>query len=177
MIGDHDLSIGSPNDQAERDRDQLIRTICGHALCDLKHAKAAADAILSLPSTPRGPAQRAAKSICCYCDNVLSCGHCGMEQPDDSAELARTLRKLVWLETFTERGDGSKEQDGWEADSGFGSWYSIDQYFGSDSLGWRVKFEYDVIDDHDDPDKAKESAQADFERRVLALPSHQENTP
>lgn len=119
-------------------------------------------------------------------------GHCGdlPAIPDDDADFtpdlarkiiakyqqllaspAQSLRKLGWLETFTDRGDGSKDQDGWEADSGFGSWYTIEQYFGSDSLGWQVKFEYDVIADHDDPDKAKESAQADFERRVLALPS------
>lgn len=37
-------------------REQLIRTICGHALCDLQHAQAAADAILSLPSSSE-PAQ------------------------------------------------------------------------------------------------------------------------
>jgi hypothetical protein len=99
-----------------------------------------------------------------------------LETAPQPVSAAQTLRKLFWLETFTDRGDGSKDQDGWEADSGFGSWYSIEQYFGSDSLGWQVKFEYDVIADHDDPDKAKESAQADFERRVLALPSTNSNT-
>lgn len=30
--------------------------------------------------------------ICCYCDNVLSCAHCGREQPDDSALPAAEQR-------------------------------------------------------------------------------------
>lgn len=135
----------------------------------------------------------------CGCVNVklhdrgsmvwVACIDCGLEAPTETGVTAekaveywnaraphplhhaQAVRKLVWLETFADRGDGSKEQDGWEADSGFGSYYSIEQYFGSDSFGWQVKFEYAVIADHDDPDKAKETAQVDFERRVLALPS------
>ena len=81
------------------------------------------------------------------------------------------LRRLDWQETFTDRGDGSKDQTGWEADSGFGSWYSVEQYFGSDSYGWETKFDCEVISDHDDPEQAKKAAQDDFERRASSLTS------
>jgi hypothetical protein len=35
------------------------------------------------------PAASGAGPVCCYCDNVciVVCGHCGREQPDDSASL------------------------------------------------------------------------------------------
>lgn len=81
------------------------------------------------------------------------------------------LRRLDWQETFTDRGDGSKDQTGWEADSGFGSWYSVEQYFGSDSYGWETKFYCEVISDHDDPEQAKKAAQDDFEIRASTLTS------
>lgn len=80
----------------------------------------------------------------------------------------REVKPLDWQETFTDRGDGSKDQTGWEADSGFGAWYAINQYFGSDSYGWEVQFDFDVIADCDDPDKAKAAAQADYEKRISA---------
>ena len=28
-------------------------------------------------------------TICCYCDNALSCAVCGREQPDDGAEIQK----------------------------------------------------------------------------------------
>jgi hypothetical protein len=39
-------------------------------------------------------------SICCYCDNHLSCAACGREQPDDSAEIASVPRSTLkrWQE-------------------------------------------------------------------------------
>ena len=77
-------------------------------------------------------------------------------------------RPLEWLETFTDRGDGSKDQTGWEADSGFGSWYGVDLYFASDSYAWQVKFDCDVIGDSDDPDAAKAIAQKHLQDRIDA---------
>lgn len=84
----------------------------------------------------------------------------------DKQALARALD---WQETVIDRGDGTTEPDGWEADSGFGCHYSIEMYFGSDSFGWQVKFDYDVIGDADDPSVAKAIAQEDFERRAKAI--------
>lgn len=86
---------------------------------------------------------------------------------DDQIIEARA-RALNWQETHIDRGDGSSELSGWEADSGFGCWYSIEMYFASDSYGWSVKFDCELIADTDDPDTAKAAAQADFERRVRA---------
>jgi len=74
------------------------------------------------------------------------------------------VRPLVWGETF----DGDGSQTGWEADSGFGSWYGISLYFGGDSYGWQVQHNCEVIADRDDPDQAKADAQAHFEKAVLA---------
>lgn len=76
------------------------------------------------------------------------------------------VKQLDWQETFIDRGDGSKEVSGWEADSGFNQWYTVEQYFGSDSLGFTAVFDFETISDHDDPEDAKKSAQADFERRI-----------
>jgi hypothetical protein len=78
------------------------------------------------------------------------------------------IKQLDWREIFTDRGDGSKDHAGWEAASGFGVWYSIEQYFGSDSYGWEAKLDYEVLSDHDDPDLAKQAAQDDFEQRIYS---------
>jgi hypothetical protein len=75
---------------------------------------------------------------------------------------------LNWIETFIDRGDGSQDSSGWEAESGFGPFYTIEMYFGSDSYGWEVLFDSAPIGDFDDPDKAKAFAQTDFAKRVLA---------
>jgi hypothetical protein len=87
------------------------------------------------------------------------------------------IRPLDWKETFTDCGDGSKDHAGWEADSGFGSWYSVDMYFGTDSYGWEVSFDCGIVGDFDDPEKAKAAAQADFEQRVRAALAAGERTP
>lgn len=84
------------------------------------------------------------------------------------ADVGR-IRSLDWQETLVDRGDGSSEVGGWEAESGFGNFYSVEQYFASDSYGFLAKFEFDVIGDFDDPDRAKECAQKDFEKRALDL--------
>lgn len=78
------------------------------------------------------------------------------------------VKALEWQETHTDRGDGTSEATGWEAGSGFGSWYEIIQYFGSDSFGWQVRFDCDLIADKDDPEAAKAAAQSDFETRILS---------
>ena len=85
-----------------------------------------------------------------------------------SADVQK-VRALDWQEILVDRGDGSSDVGGWEADSGFDNFYSVEQYFASDSYGFSVKFEFDVIGDFDDPDRAKECAQKDFEKRALAL--------
>jgi hypothetical protein len=47
-------------------------------------------------------------------------------------------------------------------------WYCIETYFGTDSYGWSVKLDPEIIGDFDDPDAAKAAAQTDFEKRVRA---------
>ena len=85
---------------------------------------------------------------------------------DETGRLA--IKSLKWQGTFIDRGDGSQDQAGWEADTGFGVWYQIEQYFGSDSYGYRVSFDHEMIGDHDDPDQAKATAQKHFEKRIRA---------
>jgi hypothetical protein len=92
-----------------------------------------------------------------------------LSRPSPAALDAGTVevKSLVWHETFVDRGDGSKEVNGWEADSGFG-YYLIEMYMGSDSYGFELKFDCEVIADHDDPDQAKASAQSHFAKRIIS---------
>lgn len=83
--------------------------------------------------------------------------------------IARPLCPLQWEENVVDRGDGANECYGFEADSGFGSWYVIERYFGSDSYGWTVEFDLQKLGDVDDPNHAKDIAQADFQRRIAAI--------
>ena len=78
------------------------------------------------------------------------------------------VKPLDWQTTYVNRGDGQKEESGWEADNGFNQWYSVEMYFGADSYGWRVMFDCDVIADHDDPERAKAAAQEHFASRILS---------
>jgi hypothetical protein len=78
------------------------------------------------------------------------------------------VKPLDWQTTYVDRGDGQKEESGWEADNGFNQWYSVETYFGTDSYGWRVMFDCDVIADHDDPERAKAAAQEHFASRILS---------
>lgn len=78
------------------------------------------------------------------------------------------VKPLDWQTTYVDRGDGQKEESGWEADNGFNQWYSVEMYFGTDSYGWQVKFDCDVIADHDDPERAKAAAQEHFASRILS---------
>lgn len=92
-----------------------------------------------------------------------------LRAPAAHAQLGvHTARALDWQEILTDRGDGSSDVTGWEADSGFGPWYSVEQYFGSDSYGWLVDYDAVQIGDFDDPDRAKKCAQDDFAKRVAA---------
>jgi hypothetical protein len=81
------------------------------------------------------------------------------------------VRKLEWVEDTSARSDENPtfEPTGdYEAETPFGTYY-IEQYFGSDSYGWKVILSgFGEIADRDDPEDAKASAQADFERRILA---------
>jgi hypothetical protein len=87
-------------------------------------------------------------------------------QPLYAAQPASPLRgrDLDWQETFSDRGDGSRDLAGWEANSGFGPWYDISIYFGD---GWRVTYDSIPIGDADSPERAKKIAQDDFANRVL----------
>lgn len=109
------------------------------------------------------------------------CGKCGTIVPETARAAhpvpSQGVKLLDWQETYVDRGDGSKEVNGWEADSGFGSWYEILMYFGSDSYGWQVRFDCDVIADHDDPERAKAAAQEHFASRVRAAIAKAEATP
>lgn len=80
--------------------------------------------------------------------------------------LAGAIKPLEWQETCVDRGDGSSEVSGWEADNGFGSWYAIVGYMGTDAYGWQVFFDCDEISDCEDPEKAKALAQTHFEARI-----------
>ena len=90
------------------------------------------------------------------------------QPPVEGLRSATPIKQLDWQETFVDRGDGSTEQSGWEADNGFSSWYSVEQYFASGSYGWQVEFGCDVFGDFDNPDQAKVCAQSHFEIRILA---------
>jgi len=85
-----------------------------------------------------------------------------------TAMTASAVRELEWQATFVDRGDGSMESSGWEADSGFGVWYEIKMGFGSDSYCWPVYFDSEIIADCDDPEQAKERAQKHYAERILA---------
>jgi hypothetical protein len=80
------------------------------------------------------------------------------------------VKALEWEEVTAARSDEdpTREHTGdYEADTAFGP-YCIEQYFGSDSYGWQVTFDFSIIADKDDPEAAKAAAQADFNRRILS---------
>lgn len=84
------------------------------------------------------------------------------------AMLAKTVRKLDWETTFEDRGDGSSEEKGFEAEAPWGNWYRIEMYFASDSYGWQVEYDHTILGNFDDPDKAKDCAQDHFDKCVTA---------
>lgn len=77
------------------------------------------------------------------------------------------IRKLDWKEILEDRGDGSKECAGWEADTGFGVFYEIRIF----ADHFEVSLDYERISEWDDPERAKASGQFDFERRIKAAHS------
>ncbi len=93
------------------------------------------------------------------------------------AAQCASVRGLDWQETFVARGDGSHDLRGWESDNGFGSYYSIEQYFASDSYGFSVTFDYISLGTFEGGDQAKAAAQADFERRINSALSPAERKP
>lgn len=85
------------------------------------------------------------------------------------AETEVKVRDLEWEEVTAARSDADphREHTGdYEAVSPIGVYY-IEQYFGTDSYGWRVTLHgSDDVADKDDPEDAKAAAQADFDRRI-----------
>lgn len=88
-----------------------------------------------------------------------------------------SVKPLSWraLEQARSSEDPSTEETGdYEATSP--GIYLIEAGFGSDSYVWSVSYENNFLSDHDDPDAAKSSAQADYEARILsaltASPDH-----
>lgn len=77
------------------------------------------------------------------------------------------VKSLAWVDVYSHREDGGTDVIGWEADTGFGVVYGIDEYFASDSYGWEVCLDYQKIGDFDDPAQAKAFAQADYGQRIL----------
>lgn len=73
-----------------------------------------------------------------------------------------SIKALDWQELSSDRGDGSRETTGWEADSGFGAWYIIEIGTG----GFKVAFDGLAIGETIHPERAKSAAQEDFEKRV-----------
>ena len=135
--------------------------------CAAIFRRAAFDRMMSDDGCPEGEQIKAGISA------VFSALRPGDALPGGMAVCA-PLRALEWFETFRDRGDGYSELSGYEAQSFGDFWYSIRQHYGTDSCGWSVHFDCETIADHDDPDKAKTAAQADFEARVLgcfALPA------
>lgn len=93
------------------------------------------------------------------------------------------VKALEWEEVTAARSneDPTHEPTGdYEAVSPIGVYY-IEQYFGSDSYGWRVTLNgCDDVADKDDPAQAKAAAQADYDRRIrsaLASPSYAQPAP
>jgi hypothetical protein len=85
-----------------------------------------------------------------------------------AAPPAPVVKGLEWVEVSFARSDEDprREPSGdYEAGTPFGFYY-IEQYFGTDSYGWKVTFDSLPVADKDDPDAAKASAQADYEARV-----------
>jgi len=80
------------------------------------------------------------------------------------------VKPLKWREVLAARSDEDPALEhigDYEAETPFGC-YCIGQYFGSDSYGWQVTFDFSIIADKDDPSDAKVAAQADYERRILS---------
>lgn len=78
------------------------------------------------------------------------------------------MKQLDWEETFVDRGDGSQDHSGWEADNGFGNWYVVEMGFGSDSYVFTATFDGNLIADFDDEDDAKAAAEKHYAARITA---------
>jgi hypothetical protein len=72
------------------------------------------------------------------------------------------FKPLEWQETSADRGDGSHELSGFEAETPFGTWYLIE----IQADCFTVEYDLEEIGRGDTPDIAKEIAQRDFDRRI-----------
>jgi len=78
------------------------------------------------------------------------------------------VKPLEWEETFQDRGDGSSELSGWEAETpGFSVFYTIEIEV-SGFLLRRQDLDVTELGAFTDPDEAKAAAQADYEQRILS---------
>lgn len=85
---------------------------------------------------------------------ILAPAQCGVINP------------LKWNDVYSHREDGGTDLIGWEADTGFGVYYGIDEYWASDSHGWELCLDYEKLGDFDDPDQAKAFAQKHYAERI-----------
>lgn len=69
---------------------------------------------------------------------------------------------LGWMETSVDRGDGTSEFSGFEAETPFGTFYVIEIH----GDAFTVEYDMTKIGEADTPDEAKRIGQRDFERRI-----------
>lgn len=76
------------------------------------------------------------------------------------------VKPLEWDETFQDRGDGSSELSGWEAETpGFSVFYTVEIEVSGFALR-RQDLNVTELGTFTDPDEAKAAAQADFDQRI-----------
>ena len=79
-----------------------------------------------------------------------------------SAATGDAVNGLEWRETFADRGDGSTELSGYEAETPFGTFYTIE----IKAFAFAVEYDLTVIGEANTPGEARRIAQRDFERRI-----------
>jgi hypothetical protein len=79
-----------------------------------------------------------------------------------SPASAVTVKPLDWSEILVDRGDGMKEVDGWEADSGFSLFYTIEVKADC----FRVDFDHQNLGEFETEREAKSCAQNDYACRI-----------
>jgi hypothetical protein len=72
------------------------------------------------------------------------------------------IKPLEWKETLADRGDGSHDLSGFEAETSFGTWYLIE----IEADCFSVEYDLNPVGRADSPDEAKAIAQHDFEQRI-----------
>jgi hypothetical protein len=79
-----------------------------------------------------------------------------------SAGINDAVNGLGWMETSVDRGDGSREFSGFEAETPFGTFYVIEIH----GDAFTVEYDLTVIGEAGTPDEAKRIGQRDFEQRI-----------